>query len=75
MHNADYPGGAVRGQLVGTSAAAVGTLYSSLVGSTEPNAKGTAVVRIIKDTGCRYKLHAENVIPTVAAHIHRGGGP
>ena len=76
VHNADYPGGAVRGQLVGTSAAAVGTLYSvPLDGSTEPNAKGTAVVRIIKDTGlvC-YKLHAENVtLPTIAAHIHRGG--
>ena len=47
----------------------------NLVGSTEPNAKGTAVVRIRKDAGmvC-YRLHAESItLPATAAHIHRGG--
>jgi hypothetical protein len=76
VHTAEFPGGAIRGQLTGTSAADVGTVYSiTLNGSTEPNATGTAVVRIIKDTNlvC-YRLHAANVtLPTVAAHIHRGG--
>ena len=47
----------------------------NLVGSSEPNAKGTAVVRIRKDAGmvC-YRLHAESItLPATAAHIHRGG--
>jgi|tagenome__1003787_1003787.scaffolds.fasta_scaffold20986038_6 hypothetical protein len=76
VHTAEFPGGAIRGQLTGTSAASVGTVYAiTLNGSTEPNATGTAVVRIIKDTNlvC-FRLHAANVtLPTVAAHIHRGG--
>jgi hypothetical protein len=74
VHTAEFPGGAIRGQLTGTSAASVGTIYSiTLNGSSEPNATGTAVVRLL-DTGvvC-YRLHAANVtLPTVAAHIHRG---
>src|SRR5207245_9299992 len=50
-------------------------LALELKGTTEPDAKGTAVLRIRKDAGmiC-YRLHVENVtLPTVAAHIHRGG--
>ena len=45
-----------------------------LKGTSEPNATGTAVVRIRTDAGmvC-YRLHAANVtLPTTAAHIHRG---
>jgi hypothetical protein len=53
-----------------------GTVYAfNLNGSSEPNATGTAVLRILKDTStvC-YRLHAANVtLPTVAAHIHKGG--
>jgi CHRD domain len=75
VHTAEFPAGAIRGQLTGTSADSVGTIYSiTLNGSTEPNATGTAVVRIIKSSNlvC-YRLHAANVtLPTVAAHIHRG---
>ena len=51
-----------------------GSRRSTLAGSTEPNAKGTAVVRIRKDAGlvC-YRLHAESItLPATAAHIHRG---
>jgi CHRD domain len=76
VHTAEFPGGAVRGQLVGTSAASfgwVGTL--ELKGTTEPNASGTAALRLRSDAGqvC-YKLQVANVtLPTVAAHIHRGG--
>src|SRR6267142_7270685 len=76
VHTAEFPAGAIRGQLTGTNAASVGTIYSiTLNGSTEPNATGTAVVRMLKDSGlvC-YRLHAANVtLPTTAAHIHRGG--
>ena len=76
VHTAEFPGGAVRGQLAGTSTASFGTVFSlDLKGTSEPNATGTGVLRILKDTStvC-YRLHAANVtLPTVAAHIHRGG--
>jgi hypothetical protein len=75
VHTAEFPAGAIRGQLTGTSTASLGTsLALELKGTSEPNAKGTAVLRIRKDAGmvC-YRLHAENVtLPTTAAHIHRG---
>jgi hypothetical protein len=75
VHTAEFAAGAVRGQLTGTSTASFGTIYAfDLKGSSEPNATGTAVIRIRKDAGlvC-YRLHAANVtLPTAAAHIHRG---
>jgi hypothetical protein len=76
VHTSEFPGGAIRGQLTGTSTASFGTtIVLELKGTSEPNAKGTAILRIRKDVGmvC-YRLHAENVtLPTAAAHIHRGG--
>ena len=76
VHTSGFPGGAIRGQLSGTSTASFGTVLNlQLKGTSEPNASGTAIVRIRKDaaTIC-YRLHVENVtLPTVAAHIHRGG--
>jgi hypothetical protein len=76
VHTAEFPAGAIRGQLEGSSQTAFGWIAArDLVGSSEPNAKGTAVVRIRKDAGlvC-YRLTAQNVtLPTIAAHIHRGG--
>jgi len=75
VHTGEFPAGAVRGQLKGTSTASFGKILKlDLKGTSELNAKGTAVLRIRKDAGlvC-YRLHAENVtLPTVAAHIHRG---
>jgi hypothetical protein len=75
VHTAEFPAGAIRGQLTGTSQADFGTVYAfDLKGSSEPNATGTAVIRILKDTStvC-YRLHAADVtLPTVAAHIHKG---
>jgi hypothetical protein len=75
VHTNEFPGGAIRGQLTGTSTASFGWIVAlDLKGTTEPNATGTAVVRIRKEAGlvC-YRLHAENVtLPTIAAHIHRG---
>ena len=74
VHTGEFPAGAIRAQLAG-SRPVVGTiLHLELKGSTEPNASGTAVLRIRKDAGlvC-YRLHAENVtLPTIAAHIHKG---
>ena len=76
VHTQEFPGGAIRGQLTGTSTSSFGTSFSiALANSSEPNAKGTAVVRVRKDAGvvC-YRLHAESItLPAVAAHIHRGG--
>lgn len=76
VHNAEFAGGAIRGQLTGTSTDDFGWVRAvKLQGSSEPNATGTAVVRIRKAAGlvC-YRLHAANVtLPTTAAHIHRGG--
>jgi hypothetical protein len=75
VHTGEFPNGAIRGQLKGSSTNSFGTILAlELKGTSEPNAKGTAVLRIRKDAGlvC-YRLHAENVtLPTVAAHIHRG---
>jgi hypothetical protein len=75
VHTAEFPAGAVRGQLTGTSSTSHGWVVAvELKGTSEPNATGTAVVRVRQDTGmvC-YRLHAANVtLPTTAAHIHRG---
>jgi len=74
VHTAANPVGAVRAQLVGSKPVLGTILHLQLKGSSEPNASGTAVLRIRKDAGlvC-YRLHAENVtLPTVAAHIHKG---
>jgi len=75
VHTAEFPAGAVRGQLVGSSASSFGWIATlDLKGTTEPNASGTAALRIRRDAGlvC-YRLQVANVtLPTVAAHIHRG---
>jgi hypothetical protein len=75
VHTGEFPGGAIRGQLTGTSSAEVGTVITlDLKGTSEPNATGSAVLRFRKDAGlvC-YRLHAANVtLPTTAAHIHKG---
>jgi CHRD domain-containing protein len=75
VHTKEFPAGAVRGQLVGSSASSLGKSFAlTLKGTTEPNASGTAVIRIRGDDGlvC-YRLHVENVtLPTVGAHIHKG---
>jgi hypothetical protein len=69
VHTAEFEAGAVRGQLTGTSTASFGWVVAvDLKGTSEPNATGTAVVRIRQDAGmvC-YRLHAANVtLPTVA---------
>jgi hypothetical protein len=75
VHTAQFPAGAIRGQLTGTSTASFGWVAAfALKGSTEPNATGTAVIRIRRDVNqvC-YRLHAEKItLPATNAHIHRG---
>jgi uncharacterized membrane protein len=74
VHTADFPGGAIRGQLAGALTVVGTILRLQLRGTSEPNASGTAVLRIRKNAGliC-YRLRVANVtLPTVAAHIHRG---
>ncbi|MFL5079851.1 MAG: CHRD domain-containing protein, partial [Microvirga sp.] len=45
VHTAEFPGGAIRGQLAGTATDSFGWIVATnLTGSREPNARGTAVV-------------------------------
>jgi hypothetical protein len=74
VHTREFPGGAIRGQLAGRRAALGTILRLDLQGTSEPNATGTAVLRIRKAAGliC-YRLRVANVtLPTAAAHIHKG---
>jgi hypothetical protein len=73
VHTAAFPGGAIRGQLTGTSAADTGTIITlDLKGTSEPAASGSAVLRFLSGQVC-YRLVARNVtLPTVNAHIHKG---
>src|SRR6266849_5674188 len=73
VHTAEFPAGAVRAQLAGTRTSVGTILHLQLQGTSEPNATGTAVLRIRKNAGliC-YRLHVANVtLPTAAAHIHK----
>jgi hypothetical protein len=79
VHTTDFPAGAIRGQLVGTSTASFGKIFTvQLAGAAEgttgdSDGTGTATVRILRDTGmvC-FRLTAQNILlPSVGAHIHR----
>jgi hypothetical protein len=75
VHTAEFPAGAIRAQLAGPRPTVGTILHLQLKGTSEPNASGTAVLRFRQDAGliC-FRLHVQNVtLPTVAAHIHRGG--
>jgi hypothetical protein len=75
VHTGDFPAGAIRGQLKGTSTKSFGTIIlRTLNGTTEPNATGSVVLRIRRSDGliC-FRLRASNItLPAFAAHIHRG---
>ena len=74
VHTREFPGGAIRAQLSGNRPALGTILHLSLQGTSEPNATGSAVLRIRKAVGlvC-YRLHAANItLPATAAHIHKG---
>ena len=74
VHTGEFPAGAIRGQLKGSSSAVGKIITRTLNGTTEPNAAGSAVLRFRRDAGlvC-YRLTVGNVtLPTVGAHIHKG---
>ncbi len=86
VHTTDFPGGAVRGQLSGTSQNAFGWIETvQLTGAAECNAAGacnlgdadgtgTATIRLIRQTSyvC-YRVDVQNILlPSVGTHIHRG---
>jgi hypothetical protein len=74
VHTAEFPAGAIRAQLAGQRTIVGTVLRLQLRGTSEPNASGTAVLRIRKDAGlvC-YRLRVRTVtLPTVGAHIHKG---
>ena len=79
-HTAEFPPGAVRGQLAGTTAAAAGRVVTVNMSGTnetpragDPDGAGTATLRFRRDAGqvC-YRLRVQNInLPSVGAHIHR----
>jgi hypothetical protein len=84
VHTSDFPGGAVRGQLAGTSADDLGrTITVTMTGAAECNAAGacnlgdadgagTAVFRFRDGYVC-YRVRVQNIqLPSVGTHIHRG---
>ena len=79
VHTTDFPGGAVRGQLRGTTSASLGTTFvRPLSGANErppadPDGSGTAVVRLRPDAGAVcFRLTVQNIrLPAAGAHIHR----
>jgi hypothetical protein len=86
VHTTEFPGGAVRGQLEGTSEASLGrTITVQMNGANECNASGTcnlgdpdgagtAAIRFRRDAGqvC-WLVRVQNIVlPTVGQHIHRG---
>ncbi len=84
IHTSDFPGGAVRGQLTGTSDDQVGRVITvALNGASECNAAGTCnlgdadgagttVFRFRPGLVC-YRVRVQNILlPSVGTHIHRG---
>jgi hypothetical protein len=80
VHTTDFAGGAIRGQLTGTSTDTFGKVIAvQLSGANEkpaadPDGTGTAIVRLRRDVGsvC-YRLSVQNLkLPAAGAHIHRG---
>ena len=80
VHTAEFPGGAVRGQL-GSSDATLGRTFTvAMAGRNEapnagdPDGAGTAIIRIRRsDAQLCYRITVSNIqLPAVGAHIHRG---
>jgi len=84
VHTTDFPGGAVRGQLTGTTEADLGrTMTVTLNGASECNAAGTCNLGDLDGAGTTvfrfrpgnvcYRVRVSNIrLPSVGTHIHRG---
>ncbi len=76
VHNAEFPGGAVRGQLLGEGAAPA-ALATDLAGAREVPAAGdgdgAGHATVIRDgSTITYYLWVKNIAAPTAAHIHSG---
>jgi len=80
VHTAEFPGGAVRGQL-GSSSSTLGRTFTVKMAGTneapaagDPDGTGTAIIRIRRsDAQLCYRITVANIqLPAVGAHIHRG---
>ena len=76
VHNADHPGGAVRGQVLGggaSSSALAGTLNGDrqVDNSGDPDGEGFASV-VFNDGTAHFYFNVMNTTEPSAAHIHRG---
>lgn len=86
VHTNDFPGGAVRGQLFGTSQSSFGWIQTVQLNSAnecnaagvcnlgDPDGTGTATIRLIRQTSyvC-FRVDVQNIaLPSVGTHIHRG---
>lgn len=84
VHTAQFPAGAIRGQLAGTNADSVGRVITvTLNGASECNAAGTCNLGDPDGTGTTvfrfrpgqvcYRVRVQNIrLPSVGTHIHRG---
>ncbi len=84
VHTAEFPGGAVRGQLAGTSGDDAGRVITvTLNGAAECNAAGTCNLGDLDGAGTTvfrfrpgqvcYRVRVQNIrLPSVGTHIHRG---
>ena len=85
VHTAEFPAGAIRGQLTGTSADDAGRVITvTLNGASEcnaagtcnlgdPDGAGTTVFRFRPGQVC-YRVRVQNIrLPSAGTHIHRGG--
>src|SRR5215212_130171 len=80
VHTAEFPGGAVRGQLGSSEAPSGRTFTVAMAGRNEapnagdPDGAGTAIVRIRRsDAQLCHRITVSNIqLPSVGAHIHRG---
>jgi hypothetical protein len=87
VHTSDFPGGAVRGQLTGTSEDSLGRTITVQMNSAnecntsgtcnlgDPDGTGTASIRFRSAAGqvCWLVRVSNILLPTVGQHIHRGG--
>lgn len=84
VHTAEFPGGAIRGQLAGASADSVGRLITvTLNGAAECNTAGTCNLGDTDGSGATvfrfrpgqvcYRVRVQNIrLPASGTHIHRG---
>lgn len=72
VHNADYPNGAIRGQVAPTDASMMSTTSLDGLGFGDPDGTGTATFTFYDNGDVCYDLAVTNIGTPTAAHIHTG---